>query len=55
MGQVVDGSDSYAEEVAPASHGPDMKAAILVLSAAKKVISYMASMQASVNTSALFA
>ncbi|CUS11078.1 unnamed protein product, partial [Tuber aestivum] len=39
MGQVVDGSDAYVEEVAPASHGPDMKAAFSIVSAAKKGIS----------------
>jgi diphosphomevalonate decarboxylase len=54
MGQAVDGSDSYAVEVAPASHWPEMKAAILVVSAAKKSVSSTAGMQATVNTSALF-
>ncbi|PWW78162.1 Diphosphomevalonate decarboxylase [Tuber magnatum] len=55
MGQAVDGSDSCAVEVAPASHWPELKAAILVVSAAKKGVSSTAGMQATVNTSALFA
>ncbi|PUU80506.1 GHMP kinase [Tuber borchii] len=54
MGQAADGSDSCAVEVAPASHWPEMKAVILVVSAAKKGVSSTAGMQATVNTSALF-
>ena len=49
-----DGSDSKAQEVAPASHWPEMKALILVVSAEKKGISSTAGMQVTVNTSDLF-
>ena len=48
VGQVVVGSDSYAVEVAPASHWPDMKAVTPVVSAVKKVVSSTAGMQATV-------
>lgn len=54
MGQAADGSDSLAVEIAPASHWPEMRAAILVVSAAKKDVSSTAGMQATVKTSALF-
>jgi diphosphomevalonate decarboxylase len=49
-----DGSDSLAVEVAPASHWPDMRALILVASAAKKAIGSTEGMQATVKTSTLF-
>lgn len=49
-----DGSDSLAVEIAPASHWPDMRAAILVVSAAKKGVSSTSGMQATVATSSLF-
>lgn len=48
------GSDSLAVQVAPAAHWPTMRAAILVVSAAKKGVSSTAGMQATVSTSALF-
>ncbi|KAI5854539.1 GHMP kinase [Tricharina praecox] len=54
QGTLEDGSDSLALEVAPASHWPQMRAAILVVSAAKKGVSSTAGMQATVVTSALF-
>ena len=49
-----DGSDSMAEEVAPASHWPEMRALILVVSAAKKDVASTAGMQVTVGTSELF-
>jgi len=54
QGTKADGSDSLAVEVAPASHWPEMRAAVLVVSAAKKGISSTLGMQATVATSALF-
>ncbi|KAL1960233.1 hypothetical protein VTO42DRAFT_8776 [Malbranchea cinnamomea] len=49
-----DGSDSLAEEVAPASHWPDMCALILVASDARKDVPSTEGMQATVATSPLF-
>ena len=54
MGEKDDGSDSLAEQVAPASHWPEMRAAILVVSAAKKGISSTSGMQSTVASSELF-
>jgi diphosphomevalonate decarboxylase len=54
MGVKEDGSDSVAEQVAPSSHWPTMKAVILVVSASKKGVSSTAGMQATVATSELF-
>jgi diphosphomevalonate decarboxylase len=54
MGEKDDGSDSLAEQVAPASHWPEMRAAILVVSAAKKGVSSTSGMQSTVATSELF-
>ena len=54
-GERDDGSDSFAYEVAPASHWPDMRAIILVASAAKKDVSSTAGMQQTVASSSLFA
>ena len=54
MGVEEDGSDSLAQQVAPASYWPEMRAAILVVSAAKKGVSSTAGMQATVATSELF-
>jgi diphosphomevalonate decarboxylase len=54
MGARADGEDSQAFEVAPASHWPDMRAAILVVSAAKKGVPSSTGMQATVATSTLF-
>jgi diphosphomevalonate decarboxylase len=53
-GEKEDGSDSMAVQVAPASHWPEMRALILVVSAEKKGISSTTGMQATVNTSQLF-
>lgn len=53
-GEKDDGSDSLAYEVAPASHWPDMRAAILVVSAEKKGVSSTSGMQQTVATSELF-
>ncbi|KJZ77141.1 Diphosphomevalonate decarboxylase [Hirsutella minnesotensis 3608] len=53
-GDKQDGSDSMADLVAPASHWPNMRALILVVSAAKKGVSSTAGMQQTVATSGLF-
>ncbi|KAK6845317.1 hypothetical protein PG990_003673 [Apiospora arundinis] len=54
MGSRADGLDSQAVEVAPASHWPEMRALILVASAAKKGVSSTSGMQQTVATSGLF-
>jgi diphosphomevalonate decarboxylase len=54
MGEKEDGSDSKADLVAPASHWPEMRALILVVSAAKKGVSSTSGMQQTVATSGLF-
>ncbi|OQD73905.1 hypothetical protein PENDEC_c013G04915 [Penicillium decumbens] len=54
-GELADGSDSLAEEVAPASHWPEMRALVLVVSAEKKDVPSTEGMQTTVNTSELFA
>jgi len=54
MGSKEDGSDSLAVQIAEDVHWPDMRAAILVVSAAKKGVSSTAGMQATVATSTLF-
>ncbi|KAF2740644.1 diphosphomevalonate decarboxylase [Polyplosphaeria fusca] len=53
-GTQADGSDSMAYQVAPASHWPQMRALILVVSAAKKGVSSTTGMQTTVATSSLF-
>ncbi|ODH47484.1 diphosphomevalonate decarboxylase [Paracoccidioides brasiliensis] len=53
-GVLEDGIDSLAEEVAPASHWPDMRALILVVSDAQKEVPSTKGMQATVATSSLF-
>jgi diphosphomevalonate decarboxylase len=53
-GEKVDGSDSLADQVATASHWPNMRALILVVSAAKKGVSSTSGMQQTVATSGLF-
>lgn len=53
-GDANDGADSLAYEVKPASHWPEMRACILVVSAAKKGVSSTTGMQATVATSTLF-
>jgi diphosphomevalonate decarboxylase len=52
-GTKADGSDSLAEEVAPVSHWPQMRALILVVSAEKKGVPSTAGMQTTVETSTL--
>lgn len=54
MGSEADGSDSKAVEVAPVEHWPNMKAAILVVSADKKDTPSTSGMQTTVKTSDLF-
>ena len=54
MGEKADGSDSLAVQVAEASHWPEMRALILVVSAAKKGVSSTSGMQQTVATSGLF-
>ncbi|CAD6505316.1 BgTH12-00808 [Blumeria graminis f. sp. triticale] len=53
-GMDVDGSDSIAVNIKPASHWPTMRALILVVSAAKKNVSSTTGMQTTVATSQLF-
>jgi diphosphomevalonate decarboxylase len=55
MGSKADGSDSLAVQIAPASHWPDMRALVLVVSAEKKGVSSTTGMQATVQTSTLYA
>ena len=54
MGELEDGTDSKAREVAPKSHWPEMRALILVVSAEKKGVSSTAGMQQTAKTSSLF-
>lgn len=54
MGNETDGSDSKAVEIAPMEHWPNMKAAILVVSASKKDTPSASGMQLTVQTSDLF-
>lgn len=54
MGSAADGSDSLADQVAEASHWPDMRALILVVSAAKKGVASTSGMQRTVASSGLF-
>ncbi|RKF55500.1 Diphosphomevalonate decarboxylase [Erysiphe neolycopersici] len=54
MGNLSDGSDSTAVQIAPASHWPTMRALILVISGAKKDVSSTSGMQATNKTSELF-
>ncbi|KAK4231892.1 GHMP kinase [Podospora fimiseda] len=54
MGDKEDGTDSMADQVAEAAHWPEMRALILVVSAAKKGVSSSSGMQQTVATSGLF-
>ncbi|CCH61958.1 hypothetical protein TBLA_0F04250 [Henningerozyma blattae CBS 6284] len=54
MGNLEDGSDSKAFEIASKEHWPEMKAAILVVSDLKKDIPSTSGMQLTVKTSTLF-
>jgi diphosphomevalonate decarboxylase len=53
-GEQADGLDSRAVQIAPAAHWPEMRALILVVSAAKKGVPSTAGMQQTVATSGLF-
>lgn len=53
-GDLADGSDSLADEIAPASHWPEMRAVVLVVSADKKDVPSTEGMQTTVATSNLF-
>lgn len=53
-GTLENGLDSVARLVAPRSHWPEMRALILVVSAAKKGVSSTTGMQTTVQTSSLF-
>lgn len=53
MGTKADGTDSFAVEVAPREHWPDLHALICVVSDTKKGTSSTAGMQRTVETSAL--
>lgn len=50
MGSENDGTDSLAEEVAPMSHWPDMRALVLVVSDSKKDVPSTSGMQATVGS-----
>jgi diphosphomevalonate decarboxylase len=54
MGERLDGTDSKADLIAEASHWPEMRALILVVSAAKKGVSSSSGMQQTVATSGMF-
>jgi len=54
MGEAADGSDSRAQQIATAAAWPEMRALILVASAAKKGVASTAGMQQTVATSGLF-
>ncbi len=54
MGTLADGSDSKAVQIAPRSSWPGIRAAILVVSAAKKEVPSTGGMQLTVKTSDLF-
>ena len=55
MGEAADGSDSRAQQIATAAAWPEMRALVLVASAAKKGVASTAGMQQTVATSGLFA
>ena len=53
-GTKADGTDSLAEEIAPSSHWPEMRALIIVASAEKKDVGSTEGMQRTAQTSTLF-
>jgi diphosphomevalonate decarboxylase len=55
MGELEDGTDSVASQVAPAEHWPEIEALIMVASKAKKHMSSTSGMMTSVETSSLLA
>jgi diphosphomevalonate decarboxylase len=54
-GEKADGTDSYAEQIQPASHWPELRNVIAVVDAGKKKVSSRAGMTQTVQTSPLFA
>ncbi|KAK0655382.1 GHMP kinase [Cercophora newfieldiana] len=54
IGSAADGSDSMADQVVEAAHWSEMRALILVVSAAKKGVSSTSGMQQTVATSGLY-
>lgn len=52
-GSASDGSDSFARQIAPASHWPDMHVLILVVSDSQKLVSSTEGMKRTVQTSTL--
>ncbi|MFA5929750.1 MAG: diphosphomevalonate decarboxylase [Candidatus Micrarchaeia archaeon] len=54
MGRKADGSDSYAVQVAPASHWPNLRNVIAITDAGRKLIGSDAGMQLTVSGSALY-
>ncbi len=55
MGKKTDGSDSFAEQLAPASHWPELRNVIAVVDAKKKKVSSRAGMKQTIATSPLYA
>lgn len=53
MGEKADGSDSFAVQIAPETHWPELQALICVVSDAKKGTSSTAGMQSTIKTSLL--
>ncbi|MEK6923713.1 MAG: diphosphomevalonate decarboxylase [Candidatus Micrarchaeota archaeon] len=53
-GEKPDGSDSFAEQIAPAAHWPELRNVIVVVDAGKKKVSSRAGMKQTVATSALY-
>jgi len=54
MGRKADGSDSYAVQVAPASHWPSLRNVIAITDAGRKMVGSDAGMQLTVSGSALY-
>ncbi|KAG7189815.1 hypothetical protein KM043_017475 [Ampulex compressa] len=53
MGSALDGSDSFAKQIAPDNHWPEMRILIIVVNDARKKISSAVGMKRCVDTSAL--
>lgn len=53
-GENADGSDSFAVQIAPASHWPEIRNLICIVNAERKKVSSRAGMKQTVETSALF-
>jgi len=54
VGKKIDGTDSYAEQVAPASHWPQLRNVIAVVDAQAKKVSSRAGMKQTIATSVLY-